>query len=66
MPDHDVMVNAYVTGIAAGGRIINDDSTSAEGKYEIYSLDGKRLTDLQKGVNIIRYPNGKTKKVIVR
>ncbi|MBR3373953.1 MAG: InlB B-repeat-containing protein, partial [Bacteroidaceae bacterium] len=66
MPDHDVMVNAYVTGIAAGGRIINDDSTADEGKYEIYSLDGKRLTDLQKGVNIIRYPNGKTKKVIVR
>lgn len=66
MPDHDVMVNAYVTGIAAGGRIINDDNTAAEGKYEIYSLDGKRLTDLQKGVNIIRYPNGKTNKVIVR
>ncbi|MBP5628946.1 MAG: InlB B-repeat-containing protein [Bacteroidaceae bacterium] len=66
MPDHDVMVNAYVTGIAIGGRIVNGDSASADGKYEIYSLDGKRLADLQKGVNIIRYPNGKTKKVIVK
>ena len=58
------MVNAYVTGIAAGGRIVTDSFT--EGEYEIYSLDGKKLTDLQKGVNIIRYPNGKTKKVMVR
>lgn len=66
MPDHDVMVNAYVTGIAIGGRIVNGDSASAEGKYEIYSLDGKRLADLQKGVNIIRYSNGMTKKVIVK
>lgn len=66
MPDHDVMVNAYVTGIAAGGKIVNDQSSVLDGDYQIYSLDGKKLTDLQKGVNIIRYPNGKTKKVMVR
>ena len=62
MPDHDVMVNAYITGIAAGGRISNSD----EGQYDIYSLDGKKLNNLQKGINIIHYPDGKTRKLIVR
>jgi hypothetical protein len=32
----------------------------------IYTIDGKKLNDLQKGINIIRQPNGKTQKVIIR
>ena len=60
MPAHDVQVNAYITGIAAAGKGL------ANGEYEIYSLDGKRLHGLQKGVNIIRFENGKTKKVVVK
>ena len=60
MPDHDVTVNAYITGIAAAGKGL------AHGEYEIYSLDGKKLNGLQIGVNIIRYPNGTTQKIIIR
>jgi hypothetical protein len=60
MPDHDVTVNAYITGIAAAGKGL------ALGEYEIYSLDGKKLNDLQIGVNIIRYPNGTTQKIFIR
>ena len=32
----------------------------------IYSVDGKRLTKVASGINIIRYADGKTKKVIVK
>ena len=60
MPAHDVEVHAVITGIGAEGRVVNI------GKVEIYSAEGKRLHGLQKGVNIIRFENGKTKKVIVK
>lgn len=33
---------------------------------EVYSLDGRKLDKLQKGLNILRYKNGKTKKVVVK
>lgn len=32
----------------------------------IYNMNGQPLDALQKGVNIIRYPNGQTKKVLVK
>ncbi|MBR4783334.1 MAG: InlB B-repeat-containing protein [Bacteroidaceae bacterium] len=60
MPAHDVEVHAVITGIGAEERVVNI------GKVEIYSAEGKRLHGLQKGVNIIRFENGKTKKVIVK
>ena len=33
---------------------------------KVFSIDGKPLNTLQKGINIIRMDNGKTKKVLVR
>lgn len=41
--------------------VIADDST-----YQIYTIDGKPIEALQKGVNIIKYQNGTTKKVLVK
>ena len=35
-------------------------------KERIYDLSGRRLTELQTGVNIIQTNNGKTKKVLVK
>ncbi len=51
-----------VKGDANGieGMIAND------GTYQIYTIDGKSVNTLQKGVNILRYPNGTTKKVFVK
>ena len=60
MPDHDVTINAYITGIAAVGIGFSNH------EYEIYTIDGKKLNNLQKGINIIRLPNGKTHQVIIR
>ena len=37
-----------------------------EGTKTIYDLSGKRLENIQHGVNIIKETNGKTHKVIVR
>ena len=47
------------TGIDA---IIVDIETGAK----IYSLDGKSQNALQKGINIVRTSNGKTKKVVIK
>ena len=38
----------------------------SEGEGEWYSLDGKRLDVPQKGINIIRYSDGTTRKVLVK
>ena len=41
--------------------VITDDS-----EYQIYSLDGKPIETLQKGVNIIKYGDGNSQKVYVK
>ena len=41
--------------------VISDD-----GEYQIYTLDGKPVETLQKGVNIIKYEDGTSKKVVVK
>ncbi len=43
-----------------------EDVIANDGTYQIYAVDGKQVDALQKGVNIIRYPNGATKKVYVK
>ena len=58
MPARNVEVNAYVTGIA--GFIARNENV------QIFSLSGQRLSALQRGINIVRYADGKTRKVVVR
>lgn len=41
-------------------------ATANDGTYQIYTIDGTSTNVLQKGVNILRYPNGTTKKVFVK
>ena len=43
-----------------------EDTIADEGKYQIYTLDGTPVETLQQGVNIIRYSDGSTKKVVVK
>ncbi|MBQ0046091.1 MAG: T9SS type A sorting domain-containing protein [Prevotellaceae bacterium] len=53
---------------------IDDDEATAiaaisaltEGKAEIYDMSGRRIQSLQNGVNIVKYGNGITKKVIIK
>ncbi len=61
MPAHDVTVTGDFTFIDAIEDVIADDD-----EYQIFTLDGKNVESLQKGVNIIRYSNGTTKSVYVK
>lgn len=61
MPAYDVTVNGSFTLIDAIEDVIADDGT-----YQIFTLDGRLVESLQKGVNIIRYSNGTTKSVYVK
>ena len=61
MPAKDVTVTGSFTLIDAIEDVIADDGT-----YQIYTVDGKPVEALQKGVNIIKYQNGTTKKVMVK
>ena len=46
-----------------GIKEVNSDVTKA---VRYYSIDGKRISTLQRGLNIIRTSDGKTKKVVVK
>ena len=61
MPAKDVTVTGSFTFVDAIEDIIvnNDD-------YQIYTTDGKHIETLQKGVNIIRYSDGTSKKVYMK
>ena len=61
MPAKDVTIIGNFTFIDAIEDVIADDST-----YQIYTIDGKPVEALQKGVNIIRMSDGTTKKVYVK
>ena len=52
MPAKDVTITGNFTLIDAIEDVIADDST-----YQIYTIDGKPIEALQKGVNIIKYQN---------
>ena len=60
MPAKDVTVyaNYQVSGIT--------NVMMSQGDTRVFSPNGKRLTKMQKGLNILRMGNGKTKKVVIR
>lgn len=55
--------DAIPTGIAS---VIASDDTTGTHPAAIYSINGTRLSSPQPGVNIIRYSNGKVRKVLVK
>ena len=60
MPANDVVVYAsYTSGIV-------ELQVTRRQNVRIYSPNGKRLNTFQKGVNIIRMNDGKTKKIVVK
>ena len=56
-------LNMRIDGSTTGIDAI-DALNDAEAEY--YDLSGKRLNELQKGVNIVRMKSGKTKKIIIK
>jgi hypothetical protein len=59
MPAHDVVVHAtYTTGIT-------EILLATQRNLRIYSPNGKRLNNLQKGLNIVILDDGTVKKIII-
>lgn len=60
MPAHDITINgAYTaTGIEA--------ILASEPDVKIFTVSGKPLNKVQKGVNILRYKDGRTRKIVVK
>ena len=56
---------ARMFSISGGTTAIEQLETTADSKAEYYDLQGRRLQDLQKGVNIVKR-GGKTMKVIIK
>ena len=56
--------NEYSEGKYSSGIIETKNGTSVI--RDFYTVDGKRVDNLTKGLNIIRMDNGKTKKVVVK
>lgn len=58
---------ARMFSISVGGSTtaIEQLETTADSKAEYYDLQGRRLQDLQKGINIVKR-GGKTMKVIIK
>ena len=61
MPAHNVTVTGSFT-------LVDDiqDINTDEDEYLIYTLDGKQIETLQKGVNVSRYKDGTSKKLMVK
>ena len=60
MPAHDITINGTYT--ATGIEAI----LASEPDVKIFTVSGKPLNKLQKGVNILRYKDGRTRKIVMR
>ncbi len=58
--------NCEAADVKIGPSGINDVNSATDVKIvEVYTVTGQRLSTLQRGVNIVRYSNGKVEKVFV-
>ena len=62
----DIRIKAVELLKASEEDTIAEIKGNAGGETEVYTADGIRTNRLQKGVNIIRMPDGSTKKMIIR
>ena len=58
MPAHDITIYASITN---GIRNVSDET-----EYKIYDERGQQIPRMKRGLNIIKYNNGTTRKVIVK
>ena len=62
MPAHDVTVTGTFTQKTGIEQIMSDEN----GKAMIYTIDGRRVDNPKKGMNVIRMKDGTTRKVVVK
>ena len=64
--NHNVIYVAGTLTIIASQTGIEEIMSNANGDVMIFTIDGKRVDNLKKGMNIIRMKDGTTKKVVVK
>jgi uncharacterized repeat protein (TIGR02543 family) len=62
MPAEDVTISGIFTLDTGIEQIISDEN----GKAMIFTIDGKRVDNLKKGVNIVHMKDGATRKVVLK
>ena len=60
MPAKDITITGSYTATAIEAIL------ATESDVKIYTISGKPINKLQKGVNILRYKDGRTKKIIIK
>jgi hypothetical protein len=60
MPAHDITINGTYT--ATGIEAI----LASELDVKIFTVSGKQINRVQKGINILRYKDGRTRKIVVK
>ena len=60
MPANDITITGSYTATAINAIL------AADPDVKIYTVSGKPINKLQKGVNILRYKDGKTRKIVVK
>lgn len=58
--------NAFNSIVALYEENAIEDVKVADGNYQIYTIDGRPASTLQKGVNVLRMKDGTVKKVFVK
>ena len=66
MENHNVIYVAGTLTIIASQTGIEEIMSNANGDVMIFTIDGKRVDNLKKGMNIIRMKDGTTRKVVVK
>jgi hypothetical protein len=61
MPAHDVVLQVDETDM-----IESLIPSLSKGEGDVYDVNGRKLSSLQKGINIIRYSDGTTRKVMIK
>ena len=64
--NHNVIYVAGTLTIIASQTGIEEIMSNANGDVMIFTIDGKRVDNLKKGMNIIRMKDGTTRKVVVK
>ena len=66
MENHNVIYVAGTLTITASQTGIEEIMSNANGGVMIFTIDGKRVDNLKKGLNIVKLKNGTTRKVVVK
>ncbi|MBQ2360452.1 MAG: hypothetical protein II398_06115, partial [Prevotella sp.] len=66
--DEFLLLECRLNSVVPDGimKVLEEDGDADISKAKFYNASGVQIPNMQKGMNIIVYPNGKTRKIIIR